>query len=57
MATLVGPRVFAIVLGYEDLNDHDDLRHDSIIETRAGKLSARPSDCSPAAGKSALNRL
>jgi hypothetical protein len=57
VATLVGPRVFAIVLGYEDLNDHDDLRHDSIIETRAGKLSARPSDCSPAAGKSALNRL
>ena len=27
VATLVGQRVFAIALGYEDLNDHDELRH------------------------------
>jgi hypothetical protein len=26
--TLVGQRVFGIALGYEDLNDHDELRHD-----------------------------
>ena len=26
--TLVGQRVFALALGYEDLNDHDELRHD-----------------------------
>ena len=25
--TLVGQRVFALALGYEDLNDHDELRH------------------------------
>jgi hypothetical protein len=26
--TLAGQRVFGIALGYEDLNDHDELRHD-----------------------------
>ena len=57
VATLVGQRVFAIALGYEDLNDHDDLRHDPIMATLAGKLSARRSGCAPAAGKSTLNRL
>ena len=29
--TLVGQRVFGIALGYEDLNDHDQLRHDPIM--------------------------
>ena len=28
VVTLVGQRVFGIALGYEDLNDHDELRHD-----------------------------
>src|SRR3954463_16293577 len=28
MATLIGERVFGIALGYEDLVDHDQLRHD-----------------------------
>jgi hypothetical protein len=31
VATLVGPRVVVIALGYEDLNDHDDLRHDPVM--------------------------
>jgi hypothetical protein len=57
VVTLVGQRVFAIALGYEDLNDHDDLRHDPVIATLAGKLSARREDCAPVAGKSTLNRL
>jgi Transposase DDE domain group 1 len=57
LATLVGQRVFAIALGYEDLNDHDDLRHDPILQVLAGKLTARRSDCAPVAGKSTLNRL
>ena len=30
VVTLVGQRVFGIALGYEDLNDHDELRHDPI---------------------------
>jgi hypothetical protein len=57
VVTLVGQRVFAIALGYEDLNDHDDLRHDPVMATLAGKLSARREDCAPVAGKSTLNRL
>jgi len=57
VATLVGQRVFAIALGYEDLNDHDDLRHDPVMSVLAGKLEAWRSDCAPVAGKSTLNRL
>ena len=31
--TLVGQRIFALALGYEDLNDHDELSHDPISPT------------------------
>jgi hypothetical protein len=55
--TLVGQRVFGIALGYEDLNDHDELRHDPVMAVLAGKLCARRKDCAPVAGKSTLNRL
>jgi hypothetical protein len=57
VATLVGQRVFGIALGYEDLIDHDELRHDPTMAVLAGKLSARRRDCAPLAGKSTLNRL
>lgn len=57
VGTLVGQRVFGIALGYEDLNDHDQLRHDPVMATLAGKLTARRRDCAPLAGKSTLNRL
>ncbi len=57
VATLVGQRVFAMALGYEDLNDHDALRHDPVMAILAGKLEARREDCAPVAGKSTLNRL
>ena len=57
VATLVGQRVFAIALGYEDLNDHDELRHDPMMALLAGKLTARRAECAPVAGKSTLNRL
>src|SRR6058998_4456370 len=57
VATLVGQRVFGIALGYEDLNDHDELRHDPLMAVLAGKLTARRGDCAPVAGKSTLNRL
>jgi len=55
--TLVMQRVFGIALGYEDLNDHDDIRRDPILAVLAGKLEAQRSDCEPLAGKSTLNRL
>jgi hypothetical protein len=57
VATLVGQRVFGIALGYEDLNDHDELRHDPIMAVLAGKLEARREHCAAVAGKSTLNRL
>ena len=44
VATLVGQRVFGIALGYEDLNDHDSLRHDPMMAVLAGKLSIARDD-------------
>ena len=44
VATLVGQRVFGIALGYEDRNDHDELRHDPMMAVLAGKLEARRED-------------
>jgi hypothetical protein len=55
--SLVGQRVFGIALGYEDLIDHDQLRHDPVLAVLGGKLEARRADCAPLAGKSTLNRL
>src|SRR5437588_9184218 len=55
--TLLGQRVFGIALGYEDLTDHDELRHDPVMAILAGKLTAHRQDCAPVAGKSTLNRL
>ena len=55
--TLVGQRVMGIALGYEDLIDHDELRHDPVLAVVAGKLAARRSDCAALAGKSTLNRV
>src|SRR5437773_9366002 len=57
VGTLIGQRVFGIALGYEDLNDHDELRHEPLMAVLAGKLTARRGDCAPVAGKSTLNRL
>ena len=54
---LVGQRVFGIALGYEDLIDHDELRHDPVMAVLGGKLEARRTNCAPLAGKSTLNRL
>jgi Transposase DDE domain group 1 len=57
VGTLVGQRVFGIALGYEDLVDHDELRHDPVLTVLSGKLKARRAGCAPLAGKSTLNRL
>ncbi|KRR11674.1 IS1380 family transposase [Bradyrhizobium valentinum] len=57
VTTLVGQRVFGMALGYEDLNDHDELRHDPVLAVLAGKLSSKRETCAAVAGKSTLNRL
>jgi hypothetical protein len=57
VVTLVGQRIFGIALGCEDLNDHDQLRHDPIMAVLAGKLQARRQNGATVGGKSTLNRL
>src|SRR5712691_2192 len=57
VAGLVRQRVVGIALGYEDLIDHDQLRHDPVMAVLGGKLEAKRADCAPLAGKSTLNRL
>ena len=61
---LVAQRVYGLALGYEDLNDHDDLRRDPLLATVVGKHDPsgesrlRTRDRGKAlAGKSTLNRL
>jgi len=61
---LIAQRVYALSLGYEDLNDHDALRHDPLLAALVGKRDPtgedrkRASDRGKAlAGKSTLNRL
>lgn len=34
---LLRQRVYALALGYEDLNDHDELRHDPALQTAVGR--------------------
>lgn len=61
---LLRQRIYALALGYEDLNDHDKLRADQLLAAVVGKKDptgegrARKEDrgC-PLAGKSTLNRL
>jgi len=61
---LVGQRVMGLALGYEDLNDHDRLRHDPLLAAVVGKAdptgSERKNEADRGkalAGKSTLNRL
>jgi hypothetical protein len=57
LPALVGQRIVGIALGYEDVSDHDELRHDPVLALFAEKLEPKRSDCAPLAGKSTLNRL
>ena len=51
---LVSQRIYGLALGYEDLNDHEQLRQDPLLRVLAGKADIEDS---PLAGKSTLNRL
>ena len=64
LKTLISQRVYAIALGYEDLSDHDSLRHDVVMgvlcekSDPTGSERVRKRDQGKAiAGKSTLNRL
>jgi hypothetical protein len=54
---LVGQRIAAIALGYEDIDDHDTLRHDPVLALLSETLTPKRQDCAMLAGKSTLNRL
>lgn len=61
---LIRQRVYALALGYEDLNDHDELRADYLLATIVEKEdpTGQSRRCGedrgkPLAGKSTLNRL
>lgn len=53
VAEMVAQRVYGLALGYEDLNDHEQLRRDPLLHVLAGKAQLD----APLAGKSTLNRL
>jgi hypothetical protein len=64
VASLIRQRVYGMALGYEDLNDHDSLRHDVVMgllsekHDPSGRDRVREQDQGKAiAGKSTLNRL
>jgi hypothetical protein len=57
LTTLIGQRLYGLVQGYEDLNDHDDLRYDRLFGAVLGQLENPHPRCAPLAGKSTLNRL
>jgi Transposase DDE domain group 1 len=54
VAQLVAQRVHALALGYEDLNDHEQLRDDPLLAVLCGR---REAGSERLAGKSTLNRL
>lgn len=64
LETLLQQRILGLALGYEDLNDHDQLRHDPLLAAACGQADltgARRKNTLdqgvPLAGKSTLNRL
>jgi hypothetical protein len=53
LGELLAQRIYGLALGYEDLNDHEELRRDPLLALMAGKRKLEE----PLAGKSTLNRL
>jgi DDE family transposase len=53
ISEMIAQRVYGLALGYEDLNDHEQLRTDPVFGILAGKEDL----AEPLAGKSTLNRM
>jgi hypothetical protein len=53
LSEMLAQRIYGLALGYEDLNDHEELRNDPLL----GMLAGRRDLNTPLAGKSTLNRL
>jgi hypothetical protein len=50
---MISQRIYGLALGYEDLNDHEQLRKDPVFSVLAGREGLEE----PLAGKSTLNRM
>src|ERR1019366_6634817 len=50
---MLSQRIYGLALGYEDLNDHEQLRNDPVF----GILAEKKNRAEPLAGKSTLNRM
>ena len=50
---MLAQRIYALALGYEDINDHEQLRKDPLFGILAGRAELEE----PLAGKSTLNRM
>jgi len=53
LSQMLSQRIYGLALGYEDLNDHEQLRSDPLMSLLSGKRELDE----PLAGKSRLNRL
>ena len=53
LGEMLSQRIYGLALGYEDLCDHEQLRHDPLMAVLAGRGKLEE----PLAGKSTLNRL
>lgn len=53
LSEMLSQRIYGLALGYEDLNDHEQLRSDPLLGLLSGKRKLED----PLAGKSTLNRL
>ncbi len=53
LGEMLAQRIYGLALGYEDLNDHEELRGDALLAVLAGKREITE----PLAGKSTLNRM
>ncbi|MDJ0582353.1 IS1380 family transposase [Crocosphaera sp.] len=54
---LLAQRLYGIILGYEDVNDHDKLRYDPALKIALERLDWIQSNQGVLAGKSTINRL
>ena len=53
LTEMLSQRIYGLALGYEDINDHEQLRHDPLMAVLCGRRKLDES----LAGKSTLNRL
>ncbi len=55
--SLIAQRIYGLIMGYEDINDHETLRDDAIFALCVGKVINSEQESIRLAGKSTLNRI